>query len=344
MIRITDGCKTASDVLEKKSSFQLLLKKHEIEVDNYKDYYNERNFRYNIENSNFEVNQMLNYINILRKGKNSGRLIEIGHILLTGKNIILQQAWDIRLKDNLDIPRASTLDYMTERFWFILNKGFGINISLTSFDIIRKAKIAMASVVSSGIREKYENLSKKFTDGEYSTEQIANIIVNLRKENKLPEEINSSNIDIILNILDENDIARIQNESIIKEKKYTEVELKNREQNNVIEQTTDLLNKKNKIIDDLECELREYKMNELLEKKRIQMRHEKQRKVLLTIVIVIVSFTFCFLLFKYVLPNISVKIWEVLSKIATLITIIGITPMILIRKIWKRNKIKNEDF
>jgi len=48
MVSILNGCKTASDILEKKSDFYTLLKSYSIEEDNYKDYFNPVNHRYNI--------------------------------------------------------------------------------------------------------------------------------------------------------------------------------------------------------------------------------------------------------------------------------------------------------
>lgn len=115
MSAIVRGCSSPSDVVEKKALFFNFLKQYSIEEDANDSYYtDENNFKYNIENAEEEIHPDLNFINILRKGRNSGKLIDIGYILLTGKSSILKQSWEKR--NNKDIPRASNLDYITEHF------------------------------------------------------------------------------------------------------------------------------------------------------------------------------------------------------------------------------------
>lgn len=80
MVSIINGCKSPSDIIEKKSDFYLLLKSNGIEEDTYKEYFNQVNHKYNIvskeiiEKVSKEIGKdaedylmPLNYISIHRK-------------------------------------------------------------------------------------------------------------------------------------------------------------------------------------------------------------------------------------------------------------------------------------
>lgn len=340
MKKITDNCKTSSDVIIKQTKFFSNLNLLGIREDECNAFYINENFKFNIEDKEYEIEPMLNYINILRKGINSGKLMDIGFIFLTGKSSVLRQAWDENFYNDGDIPRASTLDYMTERFWFVLNKGFGEKQTLKSFDVIYKAKIVMSSILSTGIKNKYEKICKDFTDGELSKENVSEIILNLRKESKLPEEIKPENIDFILNVLDESDIERIQNEAQIKETKLVEAEEQTRKQKTIIENKDELLSEKELKIQQQEEELKKYKEKELVEELEKKIKNEKKQKtikLIKTIVIVLLAIVCFYLICKFLIPLISDSIWEWISKIGALVGIGGVVVAIL-KHLWKKKK------
>ena len=283
MSAIVKGCASPSDVVEKRVSFFNFLKQFSIEKDTNDSYYSdETNFKYNIENYEEEIHPYLNFINILRKGRNSGKLINIGYILLTGKSSILKQSWE---KRNIkDIPRASNLEYMTEHFWFILNKGFGTNTKLKSFDVIAKAKIIMSSLISSNISDKYADINRRFDAGELSLQEAVMYVAALREESKLPEEIKKDDVNYILDLLSEEDISKQIENNAIKENEIQKIISENSLKEILLKQK--------------EIELKE-KDDELKKLKEMELKRKKKNKIIESILLFLLSLIFAYIYFKY---------------------------------------------
>ena len=83
MASIVNGCKTPSDIIEKKALFYDLLKTNGITEDTYTEYYSAKNNKFNIEDqsiieslqssivTDYDIREnlkFLNYVNILRQG------------------------------------------------------------------------------------------------------------------------------------------------------------------------------------------------------------------------------------------------------------------------------------
>lgn len=94
MKKIVEGCKTGSDVIDKKVKFNRLIAQYGITKAKEYDYYNERNHKYNVESremfNEFDIAEdkdrylkHLNYISILRKNNNTNDLKKARHIILT---------------------------------------------------------------------------------------------------------------------------------------------------------------------------------------------------------------------------------------------------------------------
>lgn len=308
MEAIVKGCKTPSDIIDKRTAFFAFLKNNLIEEDDNSSYYiDENNFKYNIEGAE-DIHQYLNFINILRKGKNSGKLIDIGFILITGKSAILKQSWEKYWQEK-DIPRASSLDYMTEHFWFILNKGFGSNTKLKSFDVVAKARIVIASLISTNVNEKFKDINNRVDNGELSLDEAAKYVLALREETRLPENVKSNEINYILNLLSEDDISKKIEENAIKENKLKEIERQNIEKDKVIEE-------KNKELMEVQEKLKKYKEKE--------KNHKKRNKIFIYIIFFIISIIFVFIYFKYlskILSKVFINIFS--EKGNELVNIIG---------------------
>lgn len=284
MSEIAKGCAFPSNIIEKRTSFFEFLKRNHIEEDLNDSYYSdESNFKYNIEGGEEEIHPYLNFINILRKGKNSGKLIDIGYILLTGKSLILRQSWEKYRKIG-DIPKAANLEYMTEHFWFVLNKGFGTNEKLKSFDVIAKSKIIMSSLISSNISGKYADINKRFDSGELSLEDAAKYLAALREETKLPEEIKKDNINYILDLLSESDISKQIEDSMLKENELKRITSENLSKDELLKQK--------------EIELKE-KDDELKKLKEENSARKKRNKKILYFLLSIFSLVFVYSYFKY---------------------------------------------
>lgn len=242
MVSIVNGCKTVGDVLGKKSDFYTLLKSLNIEEDTYKDYFNPENHKYNIVNqeildtvsNEIEMDsepflRFLNYISILRKEANSNNFENIGYILLTGNSTTLKVAWNELMKDDGFVPMATHLSFLTNKFWFKLNKGFGKTSLPTTFDIITKSQIVLSKVLNDSVGEKYKELQIEYKNGNLTEEQAKARIFDLRNQVRKPEEIKNDIVNDVLNAITEDSIEKFIQEQThfkIKAEKYQEDNLK----------------------------------------------------------------------------------------------------------------------
>lgn len=214
MNSIVKGCKTLSDIEEKKSDFYLLLKTNGIKEDDTTDYYDRANYLYNIIDQrtidkltqDLKVDiadhlQTLNLISIKRKRQNYSSFENVGYILLTGNSTTLKVAWNEEIKTGNTAPLATSLDFLTNRFWFKLNKGFGDKILPKSFDIITKAQIVLSAELDTSIGEKYEELQTEYRNGTLTKEKAQARIVCLRNMVRKPEDIERDDLSSVLEII-----------------------------------------------------------------------------------------------------------------------------------------------
>lgn len=233
MCTIVNGCVSISDVIEKKVILYQLLESKGISLDDNKDYYENKNHKFNIEDISTvnklgeKVNiedaanclELLNYINILRKNNNSNDFEDIGFMLLTANRTLLQIAWDETIKQSKDVPLATDLGFLTDKFWFKLNKGFGNNHNPKTFDVITKAQIILSSLINKSVSNSYEELQNRFKTNMITEAEARAIIIELRKQAKKPEEISVDDITDVLSVISENSIEQfIQEQTHFKNK------------------------------------------------------------------------------------------------------------------------------
>ena len=226
MTSILDGCKTVSDIITKKTHFFILLKSNGILEDEYKEYFSPENHKYNIEdkeiikelselteNYSIENNlKFLNYVSIHRKETSNNNFENIGHILLTGNILTQRIAWHESVKKNGCVPLATNLNFLTNKFWFKLNRGFGSDNYPKSFGIISKAQILLSAELNKSVGKKFEELQRDSKNGKLTSEQAISIIVELRKRAKKPEDIEVNEITSILESISEDSIEKIRME------------------------------------------------------------------------------------------------------------------------------------
>lgn len=226
MTNIIEGCKTGSDVVAKKTKFYELLKSNGITEDDYNDYYNEKNHKYNIENKELvdTLNklgtikkvenhlQFLNYVSIHRQEANSANFENVKFILLSGNSNTLSIAWHEDVKHNGFVPLATALYFLTNKFWFKLNKGFSKNYYPTSFSIITKAQIVLSNGLNLSVGQQFDELQAQIKSGKLTEEEAIAVIVNLRKQAKKPEEIVAENISDVLEMISDTNIEKYINE------------------------------------------------------------------------------------------------------------------------------------
>lgn len=224
MVSIISGCQTGSDVIEKKVTFYQLLQTNGIVIDDKSDYYSVKNHQYNIEDKNIlehlsssyniipndisENLRFLNYINICRKGVSDLPFENIKTILLSGNSTTIQIAWDKEIKKNGNVPLATTLSFLTNKFWFRLGKGFGEDCYPKTFDIITKAQIILSTQVNESISDKFDALQIDLKEGKLNKEDAIQRIVELRRQAKKPEEVVAEDLTEILDCISEDEIDR----------------------------------------------------------------------------------------------------------------------------------------
>ena len=293
MVSILKGCSSVSDIMDKKSDFYTLLKGKGIIEDEYDKYFEPYNHKYNIidteitESVSEEIGKdatnylrLLNFISIHRKESKISNFDNIGFILLSGNAVTLKVAWNDLLKDTGNVPLATHLSFLTNKFWFKLNKGFGKNSLPKSFDIITKAQISLSKLLNDTVGEKYTELQNEFKNGNLSEEQAKARVVNLRNQVRNPEEIKEDTVKDVLSILTEDSLEKFVEEQehfkIKAEKQVKEnIELKESitEKDAVIEKTI----KQQKILND---KLINTKEELLKEKLKFKETLEKQKEPL----------------------------------------------------------------
>lgn len=234
MNTIVKGCHSASDVLMKKTSFMRVLSKYGIQKEIDHDYYNEINHKFNLESpeciTRYQISddkiryiKHINYVNILRGGKNENDLKCAGYIVLTETGKMLRMAKEMCTDG---IPNVINMNMLTNRLWYDLNKGFGAKEFPSSFDVLIKSQIVLSSLLSQSVSEKYEKARKDYALKKISTEELADAVIMLREAAKRPEDITSNNIAKVLEFISEETVEIYQSE---KEKLSNDLQEKNEE-------------------------------------------------------------------------------------------------------------------
>lgn len=240
MKEIVNGCVTKSDIIVKQNKFFIMLKTAGILKEDEFDYY--KDYSHNIEGTEvlkelkqksidkkreFNEESCLNHlklftkINTLRKGINNQGFDKSKYIILTGNRFIHYLAHNKNIKDNeKDIPFATDIDYITDKFWFKLKKGFGKSEDVPkSFDIVTKAQIVLSSQISNTVQEKYTALNEKYKAGKITKEEAISLNYELRESTLKPEEITEITVTDSLYFINNFSIEdHIREQAVLKQK------------------------------------------------------------------------------------------------------------------------------
>ncbi|WP_418498173.1 hypothetical protein [Flagellimonas sp.] len=245
MKEIINGCRSKSDILVKKTKFFHFLQTNGIYIEDDKDYYTNKAF--NVEDisildelqklsklSGREFNEeycknnlkLFTKVNVLRKGQNGNGFENCRYILLTGNHYIHYLAHQPKIKENeKDVPFATDIDFITDKFWFKLKKGFGHSGDTPkSFDMISKAQIVLSSQISNTVQEKYTVLTEKFANGELTKDEAISITYELRESILKPEEITAVNVSDKLTFIENFTIEQHLREREMLQRKISEGE------------------------------------------------------------------------------------------------------------------------
>lgn len=342
MTAITSGCIYAFEINEKKAAFEKLLTEKNIVRETYTSIYDESKYPLVIEQSKFieenidnkkiqESLDLLQNVRTRRGQRDQKRFRSIGFILLTGKQLTNKIALDPAIREVKDVPLATTLSFLTNRFWFSLNKGLG-NMNLISFDVIAKTQLALSSLISDKVGREFDRINKDVQDGKLDTDTATKKLAALQQHLVNSEDIEPDNNtnDGYLSFLNTNDIDNyIANENLEKEKLKKEIkdsQLQIELQNKDISQKDDTIKMmvKNKLQELNNKEEEEYKRNiEIYNDKKAQyiaLKYKETKKrmgkyVFFYICVLILLFliskaltSFC----KFELPKFIIVLFEII--------------------------------
>lgn len=236
MRNIVNGCKDLVNVIAKKKQLFDLLNKMGILKEESDEIYGEESHKYNVITSSLlkkyagnidrdsfdDTMNKLNYISVKRGKREQNNFENIGYILLTESRKINGIAWDEEVKEKGQVPLATNMQFLTNKLWFKLNKGFGDGKYPISFNVTTKAQILLSSHISEKLTNGYSELQKEVSSGQINEETALKVLYELKSRMKLPEEIHESNIPSVLSTLEETlDEYVLDHENTIKIAKET---------------------------------------------------------------------------------------------------------------------------
>lgn len=240
MTEIVRGCEHKSDVVAKKASFFNLLKQELIEEEETENLNIGGSSDYHIDCEDNEAQlakelperdikwslRLLNYTSIARKGKMYS-FEKSRCVLLTGNSTTMAIAFHPLIKQNGEVPLATTLDYITNKLWFKMNKGFGSNVYPKSFSILTKAQIVLSTQIVGSVAKEFEKIKKEIADKSKPEEVIIAELAELKTRVRKPEDINESEIDEMLST-----ISMADTERYLREREMERLEAKSQKEEN----------------------------------------------------------------------------------------------------------------
>ena len=241
MGQIVNNCCTKSDVQQKKALFLHKLREYNIKSIDY-DFYeedNENNYTFNLEDekiiekynklwndnkdnkeSIFKSLRMLSHTNVLRCGESNHGFENCRYILLTQTGRTLKLARTKELINEGEVPLATTFDFLINRFWFKLNKGFGGDRTPRTVDMVVRARHVLSSIISNTAAVKYDEFKRQYENNDITKEQFCYLNNDLRSKLRTPDEINVDTIGDEIESIDKWDMN-----SVIEEQKKRECQL-----------------------------------------------------------------------------------------------------------------------
>lgn len=214
MVNLLNGCREPSDVKRKRAAFDRRLAEYRITVYQEKDYSPLDGWEHNLESQELLDNhskdledgycygrlQRISAINILRKSRNQCAFEQIGYVTVTCNSNIrrMEQYDEVKAKG---IPRTISVDYIINRFWFALNRGFGERKKWPiTIDIISKAQSLLAGQTQQSISAHYDRLKKQYQANEITEEELYDCLDSLRQDVRLPEYITEDTVEDSLSV------------------------------------------------------------------------------------------------------------------------------------------------
>ena len=196
MVAILKDCKTISDINDKKADlYELMTNKYGIVFERNKNYYDSVYDKYNMEShdsydkeNDEESIKFISTINKLRRGKNNYGFLESKFIFLTETYNTLHMSKNIATKLSC-VGWAFSTDYLSNFLWCKLGYIFNNNDYPSSANVLYRARMVLANVLSSRVFTTYEETLQDYNDGKISDSQMASRVLSLGDKLIAPEEI-----------------------------------------------------------------------------------------------------------------------------------------------------------
>lgn len=246
MQHLLNGSSTRSDIVQKKALFYATLRKLKISEEIERDYYTPPH--YNLESSELlnklseenpevpadkisNILKCFSKINYLRKGISNVRLEHSKAILLSGKNLSRNLAFHASvLHSEGAIPFSTNIEYLTERLWFKLGKGFGSGTKTpAAFDVVSRAQVIISTQISSKVSHEFKNLLSKVESGEMTTNDASYIVEDLKNRSIKPEDLNADNVESLTDFLDVDSLEAGVRTKRLLENKAEQLEIRTQE-------------------------------------------------------------------------------------------------------------------
>lgn len=238
MCAILNGCSSVSDVKQKEIEFwssinSMGIKEDETVFDVSKSYYAQYNLSGKEEISLaetsedadkiYEIGQMLSKVNYLRRNVNRGVFRTIHAIILTGnrKTLFLGEKY----KSEQEVPLATTLSYLTNRFWYSLHKGiFNGKTTVPGANIITMAQVAFSQKVNESLTDEYNKIKQQFDNGEITKEKACEIIAGFKMTYLQPESVTKEMVDddFCFDLFNGEAIEQVKAERSLERKKHND--------------------------------------------------------------------------------------------------------------------------
>lgn len=221
MKAIVDGCKTAADVLVKKSDFYTRLRvSFGVNKDPVESYYNEELFQSKMEFELYEEDdgtdeerkkkkdiwlRLISHINKLREGKTVPFELDSEYLIVTNtkglRMLSQEQVEKIKEESKYDAicGFAVSLDRITSLLWFKLGSGFATSSLPVSLEAVLKARTVLTASIAQKVEQAFEEVKEQFRAGEVTEEEVYARVVTLKNKPQLPEELSG---DDIIDIMD----------------------------------------------------------------------------------------------------------------------------------------------
>lgn len=166
------------------------------------------------ENDVATILQQFTRVNAIRHGMNDVGFERCAAVIITGDGLTRSLANHPKVKfADRDFPFAIDLDFVTNKFWFKLNKGFRNKQELPkSFDVVTRSQIVLAAYGGSAISDRYSRLVAKVEAGEIDRAVAVHVLHGLRTSPFKPEDIIPETVPALLELLGDPDLEHYSKE------------------------------------------------------------------------------------------------------------------------------------